>query len=57
MNIEWINVVIPLGLCLFYGYKIFFKKEKTATNGFSLGFMLILFILSASSLLAKLINH
>lgn len=57
MNTEWISFVIPLGLTLFYGYKIFFKKQKTATHGFLLGVMLILFVLSLSKIVAKFIAH
>jgi len=55
MNTEWVNFVIPLGLSLFYGHKIFFKKQKTATHGFLLGVMLILFVLSLSKIAVKFV--
>lgn len=54
-NTEWISLVISLGLCVYYGYKIFVKKQKTTSHGFLLGIMLVLFILSLSKIAAKLI--
>lgn len=56
MTSKWIGFLLPLALLLFYVYKIYYKKEKTASNGFMVGIMLIIMILSLGRLLAMYVH-
>lgn len=55
MTIKWINFLIPFALLLFYGYKTFYKKQKSLEHGFLLGMMFILVVFALSKLFSLII--
>lgn len=50
MIVKWMNFLIPLALLLFYGYKTYYKKQKSLEHGFLLGVMFILAVFALSKL-------